>query len=229
MTQGRAPGAGLLRLYPRSWRDRYEAEVLAVLEAAPLRRRGRLDLARGAIDAWLHARSRVPVAAAFLAGGIWTIAGTWIVAQPAPPDWPGYLVETLLPAIAAVAAGAVALVGAWAVGSDAAGRAGVVAIGLALAGHGAWLAVLIAAFVGLDYGALTAVGQALGAVGCALVGLALVRTGQERIGGVLVLAPTVLLFGWPIAWLAFGLAWTMIGMFLLAEPGTDHSRLSPSG
>jgi hypothetical protein len=52
---------------------------------------------------------------------------------------------------------------------------------------------------------------------------------DQRLGGLLVLAPTFLLFGWPVAWLGFGLAWTVAGLLLLAELGRDESRLSPSG
>ncbi len=43
----------LLRLYPRAWRARYEAEMLAVLEQHDVTLRTRLDLLRGALDAWL--------------------------------------------------------------------------------------------------------------------------------------------------------------------------------
>ena len=39
----RVAGAGWLRLYPRAWRERYEAEMLAVLEARPVDWRTRVD------------------------------------------------------------------------------------------------------------------------------------------------------------------------------------------
>ncbi len=219
----RPVGAGLLRLYPAAWRDRYEGEVLRVLEEARLSRRGRLDLVRGALDARLHSLSGSSAAAALVAGAIWTLLGTWIVAQPAPPDWPGYHIDVVVPAIAAVVAGMLAVVGAWAVGSDSAGRAGAVGIVLAVAGHVVWLIVLGAALVGAAYGPLTALGQALGASGCAIVGAALLRAGQIRLGAVLALAPTVMLFGSPVAWLAFGLGWTMVGMLLLQQLADDRS------
>jgi hypothetical protein len=225
----RPAGAGLLRLYPAAWRDRYETELLAVLEQANLGPRGRLDLARGALDARLHGASRLSAAAALLAGGLWTIAGAGVVAQPVPPDWPGYLLETLPLAIVAVASGALATVGCWARRSDGAGRAGVVAVSLAVVGHVVWVAALAAAFFGLDYGAATAVAQAAGAIGCLLVGYVLLRSGDERLGGLLVIAPTLLLFGWPVAWLGFGLAWTVVGVLLLADPGNDESDVQPAG
>ncbi|MEO5940332.1 MAG: hypothetical protein ABIZ72_05190, partial [Candidatus Limnocylindrales bacterium] len=47
----RPAGAGILRLYPRTWRRRYEPEMLAMLEQAPPGRWARLDLLRGAFDA----------------------------------------------------------------------------------------------------------------------------------------------------------------------------------
>jgi hypothetical protein len=44
----------LVRLYPKAWRDRYEREFLALLEARPPRLLDALDTARGALDAHLH-------------------------------------------------------------------------------------------------------------------------------------------------------------------------------
>ena len=229
MTQeGRPAGAGLLRLYPARWRERYEAEMLAVLEQAHLSRRGRYDLARGAIDAHLHTPSRLPAVAALVTGGVWTYAGTGVVAQPAPPDWPGYLLETLPLAIVAVAAGLVATVGCWARRSDRAGRLGVVAICLAILGHVVWLVALGFALAGIAYGWPTALAQDAGALGCLVVGLVLLRSSDERLGGLLVLAPAFLLFGWPVAWLGFGLAWTIAGVLLLTGLEPEGPRLSPS-
>jgi hypothetical protein len=42
----------LLRLYPRAWRERYEAEMLALLEQHDVTILTRIDLLRGALDAW---------------------------------------------------------------------------------------------------------------------------------------------------------------------------------
>jgi hypothetical protein len=75
----------LLRLYPRSWRERYEAEFLVLMETRPPSVGDRVDIVRGAVDARLHpqvpgadgspvdARRRVPVAAvlATLSGAAW--------------------------------------------------------------------------------------------------------------------------------------------------------------
>jgi hypothetical protein len=44
----------LVRLYPRSWRDRYEAELLDLLAQRSPSVRDRLDLVRGALDAHIH-------------------------------------------------------------------------------------------------------------------------------------------------------------------------------
>ena len=230
MSRERLPaGAGLLRLYPAGWRERYEAEMLAVLELAHLGPRGRYDLARGAVDAHLHSPSRLPAVAALVTGGVWTAAGTGVVIQPAPPDWPGYLLETLPLAIVAVSAGLLATIGCWARRSDRAGRSGSVAIGLAVLGHIAWLAALIVALTGIAYGPLTALAQAAGAVGCVAVGLVLLRAGDEWLGRLLVLAPAFMLFGWPAAWLGFGLAWTIAGVLLWTGMEPAEPRRSPSG
>ena len=44
----------LLRLYPAAWRDRYLDEVSDLLAERPPSLRDRLDLMRGAADAWIH-------------------------------------------------------------------------------------------------------------------------------------------------------------------------------
>ena len=44
----------LLNLYPRAWRERYEDEFVALLEARPPDAHDRIDIVRGAIDARLH-------------------------------------------------------------------------------------------------------------------------------------------------------------------------------
>jgi hypothetical protein len=51
----------LVALYPRSWRDRYEDEFLAMMEERPPDALDPVDIIRGALDARLHAR-RGPVA-----------------------------------------------------------------------------------------------------------------------------------------------------------------------
>src|SRR4029079_15705907 len=50
--------SALVRLYPRAWRERYEAEFLTLLEARPTTIGDRLDIVRGALDARLHPQVR---------------------------------------------------------------------------------------------------------------------------------------------------------------------------
>ena len=226
----RAPsGARLLRLYPRAWRDRYEGEVVAVLELANVGWRGRRDLVRGAVDARLHAGSRAPGVAALVCGGLWTFIGAGVLSQPVPPDWPGYLLETLPVAFVAVAAGAVASVGLWGRRSDEAGRRGAIAALLGVVLQLAWSIGLVAALLGFAGQAELGLAQMLGAVGVLLVGLVLLRASDLPIGGLLVFAPTWMLFGVAIAWLGYGFAWTLVGVIVLVAPANDEPRLLQMG
>ena len=219
MTGGRRPpGAGLLRLYPRAWRARYESEVLALLEQADLGRRARLDLARGALDARLHASSRVPAAAALVSGAMWTIAGVAVVGQPAPPDWPGYFIDVLPLTIVGIVAGLVAIIGCWARRSDGGGRLGAAGALLALAGHVGWALGLAATLAPAGSSLLIVACQAVALAGCVLIGVLLVRSEDLPIGAAILLASAVMFFAWPAAWLVFGLAWTIVGVLLLARP-----------
>jgi hypothetical protein len=155
--------------------------------------------------------------AALASGGLWTIAGVAVVGQPAPPDWPGYLLEVLPLAIAAVLTGLIATVGCWARWSDGTGRVGTVGVLLSVGGSVAWALALAAAFFQLEYGGLTMGTQAIALVGALLVGLVLVRTSDLPIGAAIALASAIMLFGWPMAWLAAGLAWTLVGLLLLGR------------
>jgi hypothetical protein len=56
--------SGLVRLYPREWRDRYEAEFLGLISERPPTIPARLDIIRGALDAHLHPQVRRNVDAA---------------------------------------------------------------------------------------------------------------------------------------------------------------------
>lgn len=192
--------------------------MLAMLDQAHVGWRGRLDLARGALDARLHSPTRIPAAAALVSGGLWTVAGAGIVAQPVPPEWPGYLLEALPFAAVAAALAGVATIGCWARRSDDGGRVGTAAIVLAILGHLAWVATLIGAWLHGAVGSATAAAQTLGALGAILVGLLLVRWGDDRIGAVLVVAPAILLVGGPLAWLGVGFGWTLVGVLLLTGP-----------
>lgn len=93
--------SGLLRLYPAAWRERYEEEFLALLEARPPTLGDRFDVVRGAIDARLHPQvqrspqdpisderaagpkiARVLGFGAILGGAIWVAA--WFLAINGP-------------------------------------------------------------------------------------------------------------------------------------------------
>lgn len=84
----------LIRLYPRAWRERYEAEFLSLLAARPPSVRDRLDIVSGAIDARLHPqtpgspeRPRPAMQPARLAAAVSLLAGvTWLA-------WTGLLLR----------------------------------------------------------------------------------------------------------------------------------------
>ena len=77
--------SALVRLYPRSWRERYEIEFLAVLASRPPSVGDRVDIVRGAMDARLHPElsgdrdpsrrrtppERVAAVASLAAGALW--------------------------------------------------------------------------------------------------------------------------------------------------------------
>lgn len=97
----------LVRFYPMTWRRRYEAEMLQLLDKRPRTPREALDLIRGAIDAHLHpelvsdARQpwthRIPGLLATSAGLIW--ASFWVRALLVAPgeEWgDGFGIAVLL-------------------------------------------------------------------------------------------------------------------------------------
>ena len=209
-----------LRLYPSRWRERYEAEVRALIEDRPTRRRDVLNLGRGALDAWLHppVPSRVPAVAAIAAGGVWTVWTLLILSAPAPPDWPGYVQEMLPSALAVVAVLVLAVAGAWLRLGDDATRFERVSISLALAGHGAWFVMLVAAAIGFAYGAPTAVASTTAALGTMFVGFALMTVDDTRVGALVAIAAVGLLVPYTIGWLVFGLGWVAAGFVMFEEP-----------
>lgn len=209
----RPAGSGLLRLYPPEWRRRYEDEVAGILAEREVDLGARFDLLRGSIDAWLHPRrpSRVPAMAAFVGGGAWTAAGAFVVAQPVPPDWPGYLVDVLPLMMLGVGAILVATIGLWLRLGDGAGPWARIALDLAIAGHVVWWAALGAALIGADYGLTTVIASTAAALASVAVGACLLRAGDERVGVALVVTPVALLLTTPGAWLAYGLGWAVIG------------------
>jgi hypothetical protein len=86
----------LIRLYPAAWRERYGAELAALLEERPPTVADRLDIVRGAIDAWLHAQipgrhvpigHRLPGFAATAAGVLVCVALVGITLAEPASDW----------------------------------------------------------------------------------------------------------------------------------------------
>jgi hypothetical protein len=207
---------GVLRLYPRWWRRRYGDEMRALLDVAPARRGDRRDLARGAVDAWLHPPepSHLPAFAALLGGGIWTMVAARVASQPVQPDWPGYLLEVVPFALVAAIFLLVAVTGIALRAADAHARSTGLAIVVAIVGYGAWI-VAMAGTVGggADPVALWAT-HMVAMVATVAVGL-LVRTADERLGSLVVLAAGAMLLPWAGAWLAFGSCWTAIGLIIL--------------
>jgi hypothetical protein len=104
----------LVRLYPATWRERYEVELRALLDERPPDVLDRLDIIRGAIDAHLHPQRRhdprEPAGAAGrlrLAGSVATIGGVlWTLASV------GFYVAPYINELGYKDSGSVVLVGA---------------------------------------------------------------------------------------------------------------------
>ena len=211
-------------LYPPAWRERYGDEMRALIEAGPLRRRDRLDLLRGALDAWLHPStpSRIPALGALIGGGLWTVAAAGVVFQPAPPDWPGYLAEIVVLALVAAAFLLVATLGCALRVGDTGGRWMALAVVLSVTGYLAWIAALAATVGGMTGGVTLAAAQTLAMLGTTLVGASLVRAGDEVVGVLIVTGAVAMLIPWTGTWLVFGATWTAVGIIL----GMERSGLS---
>jgi hypothetical protein len=203
------PGRRWLRLYPRDWRDRYEDEMLAILEGRSPGSWLHLDLARGMIDAHTHPLrpSTPPVLAALVTGVAWVVTGLASVTQPLMPDWPGYMLEALPVAVVGAVAGlrAVSVFGLRS-GLDAP-RSTMPAVVTAVLGHVAWIAALAIAALGGPYGAITGAAGSVAAVGTVLIGLTRYRAGDHPAAEGLVLAGGAMLVPSPISWIAAGAAW----------------------
>ena len=153
--------------------------------------------------------------AALIGGGLWTVVATAVLVQPAPPDWPGYLAEIVPLALAAAACLFVAATACVLRAGEARSRAIGLATGLVLVGHVAWVGMLGATpMLGMVGGPVLAAAQALAMVGTIAVGLILIRARDEPIGFLLIAAPVAMLVPWTVTWLAFGAAWTAIGIVM---------------
>jgi hypothetical protein len=220
------PVSPLLRLYPSSWRARYGGEMQALLEERPHRQRDRLDLVRGAIDAWLHPAtpSWVPIVAALAGGGSWTVAAAAVLVQPAPLDWPGYLLEIVPLSLVGAICLFVAATGCLLRAGEAGGRAFGVAALLTGIGYLAWVVALGGTILGSVGRPELAAAQSAAMIATIAVGLALVRRRDEPIGFLVLVAAVVMLIPWTGTWLAFGLGWTAIGISLLLDRAARMGR-----
>lgn len=217
-------GAWLLRLYPRRWRDRYEPELLDLFMERPPDRRDAIDLVRGALDAHLHppVPSRAPVFAAITAGAGWFVVGLGAATDLTPPDWPGYLTTTLLPATLAAVAGCAAIVAAVLRLGDGPGPLARVAAVLAVLGSMSLVLALGVALVGGPYGAVTGAAGTLAGVGTAVLGLALLRSGRRPDGDLMTVIGAVSLLPPPAGFVLAGIAWTALGIrWALVRAGSD--------
>jgi hypothetical protein len=212
-------GAGLIRLYPRAWQERYGDELAAILDSEPPGLRARLDLVRSALDAHLHPAlpSPLPMIAAVSASALASAHAIALAAQPVPTDWPGYIDEALPLIIGSVAALIPVIVALWLRLGDADGPLGRLGIVLAVTGHAAWLVALVAAATHVGYGPLTAAAATVAMVGTAALGVALVGHARVVLGTLLAaaglagIAPPGL--GWPV----FAAAWTGVAFALVVE------------
>jgi len=189
--------------------------MLALLEDAGEKRRVGLDLARGAADAWLDCSAGLAGPTALASGALWTLAGVIVVGQPTPPDWPGYIVEIVPLTMAAVAVGLISIVALWSRHRDLAGRSGALGVALALFGQVAWFVTLGAAVLGAASSGLVDSYLRTRQRPRQAAAFQLAKSADLRASGAVTLGSSAMLFGSPIAWLGFGLAWTIAATVLL--------------
>jgi hypothetical protein len=233
----------LVRLYPKAWRERYEAEFRSLLEARPPTPGDRLDIVRGAIDARIHPEipgdpsvrapaRRVPIAVglSLLAGASW-LAWTAIVLREfrgwgsGQPENTGFWIALAATALLSLAAAHVAIgLGATsnmrAIGGPAATIAAL-AFGVSALGGGWTVALAIGASIAL---ALALAGLAVPrwlssiwvvSAAMAVGSMIVFVAGNGRDVGVLVgLAP-------------YGVCWLVIGVKLMIR-GLPAPRADPA-
>jgi hypothetical protein len=191
--------------------------MAALIEVAPFRHRDRVDLVRGALDAWLHppTPSRAPAIAALVGGGLWTVAAAAVVVQPAPPDWPGYLAEIVVLALVAAGFLLVATLGCSLRVGDRGGRAMGLAAVVGVVGYLAWIGALAATAAGRTDAQTLAAAQTFAMIGTILIGVALLRAGDVAVGVLILTGAVALLVPWTVMWLVFGASWTAVGMVIV--------------
>ena len=210
----------LLWLYPRAWRRRYGREMDLLLDDRPPGVRDRLDMVTGALDAHLHPSEpqRWPVLAAAAGGIAWTSLSAFAAGQPSPPDWPGYLVETLPLVAVAVPVLALAALGASMRLGDRDPRGLGTARSIALGGSLAWTALLVRALAEGWSGPELGIAASVTALGFVLIGLVLQRAGDWPVSGLLVAAGGCLLVPWVWAGVLYGAAWVASATIQLRDP-----------
>jgi hypothetical protein len=224
--------SALVRLYPRAWRDRYEAEFLAVLVDRPPRWGDHLDIVFAALDAHLHPevpapepgadrladpdRDGRPVAAALagIGGVLWLATVPAMLLTPTDGDGQhGSMPALIFAQLGQIAVGCSALV----LGRDVSGRHR----GATVAG----LVLLLGAAAMLLGWPWVVLGIYAGFVGSMLVGASLVANGGRVVGPLLVVAALVA-FGlntqtwYALLALPYGVAWMTVAGWLL----TDRAR-----
>jgi hypothetical protein len=215
----------ILRLYPRAWRERYLAELEDLLADRPPTVRDHMDMARGALDAWIHpqlvareprpdeggtAGRRFAAGAAVLGGGLWVAGGLAMNAAPII-QWLGY--KDSGTGVALIAGGAVV--------------SSLAAIALAIATARGSRAVVIAATAMLIGAAMIFMPWpflAFGFFGYAVAtvpfGLLLGRAGNQAYGALLPIGAFILMFmntedQRALLTIPFGLVWIAVGALAL--------------
>lgn len=222
----RPAGSRLLRLYPRAWRTRYEAELLELLDARPPDRAARVDLVRGAVDAQLHPGQpvRIPTAAAAVAGGAWIAAAAVSLVEPSLPDWPGFLVWTLPLGLVGAVAGLIVSLAIARRAGDRGTTPGDAALAFTVLGHLAWIAALGLAVAGGPYGAVTGAAGALAAVGLATVGLVRWAADDHPVAEATLVIAAALVVPSPWAWFAVGAGWLAVAAVGVLERAEGPGR-----
>ncbi|HEY8987895.1 MAG TPA: hypothetical protein VIM39_02665 [Candidatus Limnocylindrales bacterium] len=216
----------LLRLYPAAWRQRYLVEVSDLLADRPPGFRSQIDLARGALDAWLHPQvvatatpdereeplmgSLTASGLAVVGGAMWIAAGLVINAAPMNPS-DGYKDATagLIVLVAGAILTALAAI-RFATSSSAGSRVIQVTA----------VAMLVLAVVIIAPWPLMIVGFFGYAVATVVFGLLLASTLNQSLGGALALAALILPAtnmqdARALMTIPLGLAWIAVGALVL--------------
>jgi hypothetical protein len=196
------------------------------------RLRDRVDLVAGAIDAHLHPIEppRWPAVLAGAGGIVWTSVAANVAGGPVPPDWPGYLLDTLPVLTVAVPVLGLAAVGASMRLGDVDPRGLGLGRLLTLAGSSVWTVLLGYALSAGWSGPALAIAATVMAAGLFVVGLVLLRGGDWPVSGLLMLAGLCLVIPGVWAGVGYGVAWTAAAaaQILAPAPAAPPSMRRPS-